>query len=88
MFSKAYDCSEFTPESIVFAGEKALVYLNKGKLTDNLDYHVLPESCTKQTIHQVGTEVLTPTPDHGLRVFYPGGTLKIFDRGVPFFAFQ
>ena len=37
VFSKPYDCSEFTPESIVSSGEKALVCLYKGKLTDNLD---------------------------------------------------
>ena len=34
-----YNCSEFTPESIVSGDEKALVYrpVCKGKLTDNLD---------------------------------------------------
>ena len=37
--NRDYDCSEFTPESIVSAGEKALVYrlMCEGKLTDNLD---------------------------------------------------
>ena len=34
-----FDCSEFTPESIVSTGEKSLVYrpMCKGRLTDNLD---------------------------------------------------
>ena len=37
--NRDYDCSEFTPESIVSVGKKALVYrlMCKGKLTDNLD---------------------------------------------------
>ena len=37
--NRDYDCSEFTPESIVSDGEKASVYrpMCKGKLTDNLD---------------------------------------------------
>ena len=37
--NRDYHCHEFTPESIVSAGEKAMVYrpMCKGKLTDNLD---------------------------------------------------
>ena len=37
--NRDYDCSEFTPESIVSAGENGLAYRPtcKGKLIDNLD---------------------------------------------------
>ena len=55
-----YDCSEFTPESIVSAGEKVLVCrpMYKGKLTDNLIsalYCILPESYIQQIVHQAGS---------------------------------
>ena len=53
------DCSEFIPESIVSAGEKALVFrpIYKGRKIDcqigfSALYHVLPESCIQQTVHQ------------------------------------
>ena len=49
VFSKADDCTEFTTESIVSAGEKAVVYLYKGKLTDNLDS--LRYTCSARQLH-------------------------------------
>ena len=54
MFSKAYNCFEFTPESVVSPGEKALVCLHKGKLTDNLEslpYNILCQKVTSSELY-------------------------------------
>ena len=63
MFSKAYDCSKFTLESIVSAGEKALVCLYKEKLTDSLDSLRYTMFCQKVTSSKlyIKPEVVSPT---------------------------
>ena len=76
VFSKVYDCSKFIPESIVSAGEKALVYLYKGKLTDNLDSLRDTMFCQKLASSKlyIKPEVVPPTSAaaryHCIRVFY------------------
>ena len=76
--NRDYDRSEFTPESIVSAGQKALVYrpMYKGKLTDNLDSLRYTMFCQKVTSSKlyIKPEVLPPTSAaaryHCLWLFY------------------
>ena len=63
VFRKADDCSKFTPESIVSAGGKVLVYLYKGKLTDNLDFLRYTMFCQNTASSKlcIKPEVVLPT---------------------------